>query len=181
MERKQFHILLGVLAAGSLTAFLLFQILKMVQRQEGNRDLSAHALASFQPVGETQRPAVLGKPTLLIHFLPDCHFCQNEAKALGENLTLFQDVRLILISSASPSSLRDFAREFGLSQQPDIHLLHDSERRFADFFGTRAVPAVFIYDAKGRLQKKYRGETKIETILSHLNPSTHEAIMEETR
>lgn len=173
--------LFGVLAAGSLVAFLFFQILNKLQHLESSRYLSAEALASFQPVDKANHPPVTGRPSLLIHFLPDCHFCEYEAKALGENLSLLRDVQLILVSSASPSSLRDFARAFGLWEQPNIYLLHDSESRFGDFFGIHAVPAVFIYDEKGRLRKKYRGETKIETILSYLNPSTHEAITEEAQ
>jgi len=133
-------------------------------------------VASFQPVGKAPPPRVTGKPTLLVHFLPDCHFCQYEAKVLGENLPFFQHAQLILISRASPPALRDFAREFGLWQQPNIHFLHDKEGCFAKFFGTQSVPTVFIYDEEGRLQKQYQGETKMGAILSHLNPAIHEAI-----
>lgn len=48
------------------------------------------------------------KALVIIHFLPDCHFCQGEAKELAANAALFGGAHFLWVSAAESKQIREF-------------------------------------------------------------------------
>ena len=168
-----------------LDILLITRIIGLAERSNDVQQWKEHWLETFDPLdsvnGKPRKEGKSARQTVLLHFMPDCHFCQNEAAALRDNLSAFDRVRLLMISGADREAVKTFAAEYGLAGRANIQFFLDPQQQFAGLFGTQAVPAIFIYDERGHLIKRYRGETKIEAILQHLNSDRHEIIRATTR
>jgi hypothetical protein len=108
------------------------------------------------------------KALVIIHFLPDCHFCQGEAKELAANAALFGGTHFLWVSAAESKQIREFGTWYGLANLPSHTLARDSLRSFGQTFGTASVPTTFVYsalrDGKRTLLKQFTGETSAEAI-----------------
>jgi len=184
-HRKKKLLIILILVFLFLDILLITRIIGLAQRSNGLHEWKEHWLERFVPLevesGYGQSTGENFHRMILIHFLPDCHFCQNEAAALRDNLSAFDGVRLLMISGADREAVKVFAVEYGLAGRSNVEFFLDPQQQFTGLFGTQAVPAIFIYDERGRLIKRYRGETKIEAILQHLNSDRHEIIHATTR
>ncbi len=181
--RKKLLLILLLFIFLVLDVILITRIIGLAQRSPDHRYWEEQLLEAFVPldsIGGKRQNTGPSHKTVLIHFLPDCHFCQNEAAALRDHLPAFAEARLLLISAAGQAEVEGFAVDYELAGRPNVHFFLDPQQRFAGLFGTQAVPSVFIYDERGRLMRRYRGETRIEAILQHLNSDSHEAISETT-
>jgi cytochrome oxidase Cu insertion factor (SCO1/SenC/PrrC family) len=110
---------------------------------------------------------IQGKAVLVL-FQPDCDHCQREAAQIREHLEAFQGYTLYFISDAPPAQLAQFAQEYRLINQPNIHFAQTSIESILQNFGPIDTPSVFIYSDKGMLKKSFIGETPIEQILQHI-------------
>jgi thiol-disulfide isomerase/thioredoxin len=117
------------------------------------------------------------KPLVMMHFLPDCHFCQGEAKELAANAAFFSKAHILLVSAAEPKPIRDFGEWYGLNTLPALTLARDSLKTFGQIFGTASVPATFVYGAevggKRKLLKQCNGETSAEALRKTLAQDEH--------
>lgn len=121
------------------------------------------------------------KALVIIHFLPDCHFCQGEAKELAANAALFGGAHILWVSAAGSKQIRDFGAWYGLANLPSYTLSRDSLRSFGQTFGTASVPTTFVYsalrDGKRSLLKQFTGETSAEAIRKAIgHDDNHDAI-----
>lgn len=108
------------------------------------------------------------KQTLLIYFHPECEHCQYEAKQLLLNKEKFSDTQIIMISPASLIDIKHFNTTYELNKIEKLKMLWDKDRQFGSYFGVATFPTILIYNQQNKLQKKYKGEVKIETILKQL-------------
>lgn len=105
----------------------------------------------------------------VIYFHPDCDYCRHEMDYIREHIDQLRGSELVLISSAEAEYTRAFLAEKGLDQYANIKVGIDEGDQFSTTFGTRMIPAIFIYDAQHELVKFFKGETRIETIIKYLN------------
>jgi len=124
---------------------------------------------TLQATNFTKKDLNLSQPTIIISFMPTCHFCQYEAEAVKENSAAFEKVNLLMVTSASEPEVIRFAEEYQLKDDPNILLLTDEFHQFQAIFGISAVPSVFIYNKQQQLVKHFSGETKMEAIFKYLN------------
>jgi thioredoxin-related protein len=109
------------------------------------------------------------KPTIIFYFDPHCEHCQNEAKELKKQAQVFQDVRLLWLSTERLWVLRAFEKEYELQKAFSSLTIAQISPQDADKqFGFRTVPTILIYDDQGNLAKKYVGETKMEAIVKYI-------------
>ncbi|MCU0426096.1 MAG: redoxin domain-containing protein [Candidatus Kapabacteria bacterium] len=108
------------------------------------------------------------KPLVIMHVLPECHFCQGEAKEIAAHAEFFQKAHILLVSAAEMKQIQDFGAYYGLPALPSLTLTRDAERSFAQTFGTASVPTTFVYSAevggKRKLLKQFTGETSAEAL-----------------
>lgn len=115
-----------------------------------------------------------GIATVLIYFNSTCEICQMELKSIGERISEFDDAQILLVSSQEKPELEEFYNSHSLKNSPNVSWLMDEEMDVAAHYGVRSVPAIFCYDAKGKLQGKFQGPVKVDLILQKLGISKAE-------
>tara|TARA_R110001592_G_scaffold363285_1_gene683196 strand:+ start:4082 stop:4696 length:615 start_codon:yes stop_codon:yes gene_type:complete len=116
--------------------------------------------------------------TLIIYFHPECEHCQYEAKQIVANKEQFNRIQILMISPAPLTQIKQFNSDYLLDKIPSLKVLWDKEQKFESYFGNTTFPTVFIYSKQNQLQKKYKGEVKIEAILKHLEKTQKEKVGE---
>lgn len=116
------------------------------------------------------------KPLVIIHFLPDCHFCQGEAKELAAHPQFFERVHILMVSAAEMKQISDFGTYYGVAHLPALTLARDAAHIFGQTFGTNSVPTTFVYSAatggKRKLLKQFNGETSADALRKVLEITT---------
>jgi thioredoxin-related protein len=74
-----------------------------------------------------------------------------------------------MFTSEKDSLTKVFAHTYGLDTIKNVQVISDEKNEMHAAFGVKSIPTIFIYDAKGKLLKRYNGETKIEAILKALD------------
>ena len=64
--------------------------------------------------------------------------------------------------------IQNYFYEYSIATYPFIRILKEADFTFFDYFGTFAIPCVYIYNRNGKLIKSFIGETKVETIIKYL-------------
>lgn len=105
---------------------------------------------------------------VIIYFHPECEHCQYEATELFKHRDKFKDAQIIMVSPATLKEVQEFNISYQLDRTDKIRVFWDKDYMFEDYFGSATFPTVFIYH-QNKLQKKYKGEVKIEAILKYLN------------
>ncbi|WP_299363042.1 peroxiredoxin [Winogradskyella sp.] len=108
-------------------------------------------------------------PTLLIYFNSTCDFCQHEAKSIVEHLEDFKNVQLLFISEEPKHSIKTFAVDYKLYNQQNITFLHDNTHKFTDRFDANTIPYLLVYNEKGKLIKRHKGQLNAKGILKLLH------------
>jgi peroxiredoxin len=114
-----------------------------------------------------------GIATVLIYFNSTCEICQMELKSIGERISEFDEAHILLVSSQEKAELEEFYNSHALKNSPNVYWLMDEQMEVAAHFRVRSVPAIFCYDAKGKLQGKFQGPVKVDLILEKLGISKH--------
>ncbi|MFN3999939.1 peroxiredoxin family protein [Algoriphagus sp.] len=170
-------IILYVLVMGLLAA-VVWLIFSVQQKKEATAEAEVRAesipairLTSIS--GDTFSLPQLssGIATVLIYFNSTCEICQMELKSIGERISEFDGAQILLVSSQEKADLEGFYNSHTLKNSLNVYWLMDKEMEVAAHYGVRSVPAIFCYDAKGKLQGKFQGPVKVDLILEKLGIS----------
>jgi len=171
MRKKLLLLCLSLAGVGIL--YLAFSIPRKLreqaQQQERVQALPAFQFGTLDKTIFSTNKLILDQSSLIIYFNPDCEHCQYEARAIRDSLHRFAAVNVLLVSDEPLERLQQFATEYYLAGQPNIHILYDEKRQFKDLFGTSMVPSIFIYNREQELVRHFKGETKMEAILKYLD------------
>lgn len=107
------------------------------------------------------------KSVLIIHFNPDCDFCDMEAKIILNYYEEFRNSEILMISKSSISSINEFAKKHELESFPNIQFLKYQEDQFDKIFGTHSVPAILIFDTHFKLLKKIEEGVTVKTLVKY--------------
>ena len=124
---------------------------------------------NFKGLDGQQLQVADGRSVAVIYFHPDCDYCQHEMDYIRENIDALRGSELVMISSVEAELTRTFMTEKGLDQYDNVRIGIEEGNQFFTTFGTRMIPAIFIYNARHELVKFFKGETRIETIIKYLN------------
>jgi peroxiredoxin len=127
---------------------------------------------SFQQIlgGNFESPHINNKNScLIIYFHPECDYCHYEAEQIGLNIDRFYNFQIIMISTASCESVKDFANNYHLLEFDNISVLIDTLDVFHNTFGPNPFPTSFIYNKERKLVKQFKGEVSTEALLKYLN------------
>ena len=108
------------------------------------------------------------KETVFIIFSPDCEFCQHETKALIANIDKFSKVQIVMATVLPYDQMMQFYKDYKIADYPIITMGRDVNYFFHTFFNIKYLPAIFVYDKKGRFKKAFEGSVKIDKILEEL-------------
>ncbi len=108
-------------------------------------------------------------PTIILFFNRDCDHCQYEAKAILEHKSDFVNTNFWWVTTVDSSAINDFSKKYHLDKLSKHYFAKLPVEKVVETFGSVSVPHIFIYDKTGVLQKEFRGETKIEALLTYTN------------
>jgi peroxiredoxin len=103
--------------------------------------------------------------TVLIFFNSTCEHCQYEASEIQKHLNQFEQVNLLMISSENLSTIHNFAKIYSL--QPTAKILKSSASEIFNHFGSIGFPSIFVYDTHGNLEKQFKGEVKMDLLITN--------------
>ena len=106
---------------------------------------------------------------LIIYFHPECDHCHYEAEQISLNIDMFCNFQIIMISTDSRESVKDFANNYHLLEFDNISILIDTLNVFHNTFGPNPFPTTFIYNKERKLVKQFKGEVSTEALLKYLN------------
>jgi len=96
--------------------------------------------------------------TTLIYFNSECEHCQRQLLDISKNIDIFNNQKLILISSQEPCDVLNYLIEHDLS---DYYVNTKIENIYDTFEGN--IPQTFIYE-KNLLKQHFIGATSINII-----------------
>jgi len=108
------------------------------------------------------------KSTVFILFSPDCEHCQHETKSLIANMGKFKNAQIVMITYMPYNMMRQFYNDYKIANYPLITMGRDGKYLLPSFFKVKSLPAIYVYDKKGKFKQSFEGSVKIEKIAEAL-------------
>lgn len=108
------------------------------------------------------------RSTLIFIFSPDCDHCRQKTRELTANIHLFKKAQVIMASPLEHRILKRFYEEFKIADHPNIILGRDPTNFFGTFYKIHSLPALFLYDKKGKFVKAFDSRIAVDAIAGHL-------------
>ena|SRR6187402_1646950 len=125
-------------------------------------------MVATKPDGSQLNMKELTGKTVLILFQTDCDHCQREANAIQENISAFKPYSVYFITTSSQQQIETFAKEYRLSDYPNVHFCQTTSQSILDNFGPIDAPSLYIFSSDRKLIKSFNGETPIGEILKYI-------------
>lgn len=106
-----------------------------------------------------------GKPMVLIFFNPDCEHCQKETKELLAYKEELKNIPIVMVSALSYRLVKEFYTEYNLASMPNVKMGQDINYVLGTKYHPTRYPAIFVYDAKGKLSKVFAGGGEVPAII----------------
>jgi thioredoxin-related protein len=156
----------------TLFALVLFMVYSIVEKVYAKKSVQNKiqnlSVAQLFKMDSTQFQMTSGRPILLFFFNSQCEHCQYELTELKKNLSSFEAVSVLLMSSENIATIKEAAQKFELAASPNAEFVKINRDDVFDNYGSLSVPHLFLYGADRKLIKEFKGETKIEAILQYL-------------
>lgn len=171
MKRKIKTILIFVIVF--MVSFFAYKITsKTKEKREIARTIQNIPNFSFVQLDNaifTKQKLDKNKATVFINFNSECHFCQNEAESIKDNISELKNIQILFISSEPIEVIKNFATNYKLIEHKSIIFLFDKKDVFSDLFDTNMIPTSLIYDKKQQLIKKHNGQIMAKKIIKEIN------------
>lgn len=169
--RRIFKVVIILIVIG-LLGYMVYQIAGNIKaRKELSEQIQSLPDFEFQVInGEVFKSSDIkvDLPVVVVYFNPNCEECQYEIQQIRDNISLFQDVQILLVSPVKKEVLLEFYDKYNLDKYSQITVLLDHKDNFHTVFGPASYPTIFIYNKLHQLIKRYKGETKVEAVLKAL-------------
>lgn len=109
------------------------------------------------------------KNNFLLFFNTTCEHCQYETEQILKNKAAFTNTNILFISKQPINELKVFDSIYQIYENSSMKLLQDSLDITFKIFGINSNPSSIIYDSNKKLLNAFKGEVKIETIISLLH------------
>jgi thiol-disulfide isomerase/thioredoxin len=108
------------------------------------------------------------KPVVFIIFSPDCEHCQHETAALTENIDKFKGAQIVMVEYLSHAEMVKFYNDYKIASYPNITMGRDAKYYLPLFFDVKSLPAIYVYDKKGKFKQAFSGSVKVDKIAAAL-------------
>jgi thioredoxin-related protein len=156
----------------TLFALVLFMVYSIVEKVYAKKSVQNKiqnlSVAQLFKMDSTQFQMTSGRPILLVFFNSQCEHCQYELTELKKNLSSFEAVSVLLMSSENIATIKEAAQKFELAASPNAEFVKINRDDVFENYGSLSVPHLFLYGADRKLIKEFKGATKIEAILQYV-------------
>lgn len=169
--KKYLKLLIGILLV-SLIVFLGYNISKKISYKkevvERIKTIPEFSFLTLNNETFTEKELTKNIYKLFVYFNSDCDYCQSEASQISENLVLFKKTQLLFVSFEPVEGIKQFAKTYNLFDKENIIFLQDKVMIFEELFDVKSIPFMILYSKDNQLIEKYKGATKIDNILKHI-------------
>ncbi|MBL7732138.1 MAG: redoxin domain-containing protein [Chitinophagaceae bacterium] len=106
------------------------------------------------------------KPVMLMLFSPQCEHCQHETEVMTANMDKFDNVHIVMATTAPMPELLAFREKYKLTQFDNIVLCRDQDFFLFTFFALHNFPFHAFYNKKKELISAFEGSMTLEKVLS---------------
>jgi peroxiredoxin len=145
------------------------------ERQDRSEDVLAGiikvpqvSLLQSDSMTKIESKAHKGYATVFFFFDENCHYCEEETQSIVQNDAKLKKVKFYFLSINSISRIERFKERYHLDQYSNILVGKDHEYSILKLFKINGIPAMVVYDEKGRLMKIFEGGTKAPELISLL-------------
>lgn len=168
--KKLKYPLFGALIVG-VALMIYFSVTKYQHKKEIAQNLQSLPAFEFKTLEGnlfTRENLQAGKKLVLIYFSPDCDYCHYEVREIKKNVSLIEknNIQLLLVSSDTEEMVKDFIAIYDLDKVGNLTIARDEKDQMNKLFGITGLPMAYIYNTDQKLEKKYRGEVKIEAFFN---------------
>ena len=111
----------------------------------------------------------MGKPIVLIYFLPDCPHCQQLTQNIVKHIGEFNGVSVAMITYYPPEEVGKFARRYGLDKHANFYLGTEGNSFYLkNFYNLSKLPFAAVYTQSGNLVKTYNTEDFFSDLLHEI-------------
>ena len=108
------------------------------------------------------------KAVIIMLFSPDCEHCQIEVKEFIQNINLFKNVQLVLISHLDYRFLKTFYKDYNIAKYKNITVGKETSYFLGNFYKVKFLPAIFLYNKNGQFVKAFDGSVPVTLIAKSL-------------
>ncbi|PHR69700.1 MAG: hypothetical protein COA67_09865 [Lutibacter sp.] len=101
---------------------------------------------------------------MILYFNSECEHCEKQGKWLSESIDSFNHLELTFVSFEEMDAIKSYRDKYNFNRD-NITFLQDTRLTFSDKFGVGNFPSILLYTKKGKLIKKFEGETRVKDIL----------------
>ncbi len=163
-----------------IRAFILIVIVFTAQLSFSQADSSKPVYLRFPTIPQftiykapdstkfTREDLQKNKSTVFIIFSPDCEHCQHETKELIANIDKFKKAQIVMVQYLPYEQMLKFYKEYKIEKYPNIIMGRDGKFFLPIFFKVPGLPAMYVYDKKGKFKQAFSGNGKIDKIAAAL-------------
>jgi thiol-disulfide isomerase/thioredoxin len=108
------------------------------------------------------------KPVVFMLFSPDCEHCQHETEQLIANIDKFKDAQIVMVDYLPYEEMAKFYSNYKIANYPNIIMGRDAKYYLPLFFDIKSLPAIYVYDKKGKFKQAFSGSVKVDKIAAAL-------------
>ncbi|MDR1542798.1 MAG: redoxin domain-containing protein [Prevotellaceae bacterium] len=107
--------------------------------------------------------------TLFLFFEPECDNCRYEFEQINLQKNAFADYQIVFFTNQSAEIVKQFLADVNFIVTENMFFVADTNNDLINKMEVKASPAVYIYNKKENLTKKFNGIVKTETLLKYLS------------
>ncbi len=106
------------------------------------------------------------KPVVLIFFNPDCEHCQHEMKELLAYKEELKDIQIVMATALPYKLANEFYKDYNVASMPNVKMGQDVNYVLGIRYHPTRYPAIYVYDAAGKLAKVFAGNAEVPAIIN---------------
>ena len=104
------------------------------------------------------------KATMIMLFSPDCDHCIHATKDLLQQIHLFKQVQIIMVSSIDYTLTQTFFKDYSIADHSNIIMARDAAFYLGTFYNLKNYPSVYLYDKKGKFIREFIGSFSMKEV-----------------
>ena len=172
MNRKTIKLALLIFIFG-LATFLGYKVITKTQEKnaivESIKTIPDFSFTTLSNNVFTKKNLKSNLPTVFLYFNSECDLCHYEAQSINEDVSKFNDIQLVFVSTEPIEDIKTFSEKYNLNDRENIVFLNDAKDDFSKLFNATSIPFILIYDKERNLIKTHKGQLNAKGILKVLN------------
>jgi len=108
---------------------------------------------------------MVGKPTVVFFFGPNCPYCQQQMEEIKANMIELDNVQFVLLTGEGFGGMKNFVDRNGLKEYSNIIAGLDTANFFMKYYKLDGYPFNAFYNEKGILEYVYNGKVNIDKFI----------------